>query len=76
MLPKLGVPFIHYRDNGKENGNYYLEFRGLKTRGTLLVAPRIRTLAFLGPYWVPPVLGNYHVQTTPKGAPNKCHPVG
>ena len=34
-FPKLGVPFLKgfigvkglYRDNGKENGNYNLEFR-------------------------------------------------
>ena len=45
-----------YRDNGKENGSYYLGFRvwGFpKIRGTLLGAPIIRTIVFWRLYWDP-----------------------
>ena len=32
-----------------------------KIRGTFLGVPIIRTIVFWGPYWGPPILGNYHV---------------
>ena len=32
-----------------------------KIRGTLLGVPTIRTIVFLGLYWGPPILGNYHM---------------
>ena len=41
-FPKLGVPFKGgsilglYRDNGKENGNYYLGFRVLRISHNLV----------------------------------------
>ena len=47
-----------YRDNGKENGSYYLGFRvwGFpKIRGTFLGVPIIRTIVFGSLYWGPPI---------------------
>ena len=32
-----------------------------KIRGTFLGVPIIRTIAFWGLYWGPPILGNYHI---------------
>ena len=32
-----------------------------KVRGTLLAAPKIRTIVFWGLYWGPPTLGNSHL---------------
>ena len=32
-----------------------------KNRGTFLGVPIIRTIVFLGLYWGPLVLGNYHI---------------
>ena len=32
-----------------------------KIRGTFLGVPIIWIIVFLGLYWVPPILGNYHV---------------
>ena len=31
-----------------------------KIRGTFLGVPIIRTVVYLGLYWGPPILGNYH----------------
>ena len=33
-----------------------------KIRGTILGVPIIRTVIYLGLYWGPPILGNYHVK--------------
>ena len=33
-----------------------------KIGGTLLGVPIIRTIVFWGLYWVPPILGNYHIK--------------
>ena len=38
-------------------------FRGLGFRVTFLGVPIIRTIVFLGLYWGPPILGNYHLST-------------
>ena len=64
--PFKGVILGLYRDNGKENGFYYLGFRvyGLefpKIRGTILGVPVIRTIVYWGLYWGPPILGNYNI---------------
>ena len=32
-------------------------------RGTFLGVPIIRTIVYWGLYWVPPILGNYHLHT-------------
>ena len=33
-----------------------------KIRGTFLGVPIIRTIVYWGLYWVPPILGNYHIK--------------
>ena len=37
-----------------------------KIRGTLLGVPIIRTIVFLGLYWGPLILGNYHIHNSHK----------
>ena len=55
VFPKFGVPLKGayrglYRDNGNENGSYYVRFRGsgfAKIRGTCLgILMKIRTIVF------------------------------
>ena len=35
-----------------------------KIRGTILGVPIVRTIVFGSLYWGPPILGNYHLDTT------------
>ena len=55
VFPKFGVPLKGvygglYRDNGKENGSYYVRFRGSgfpKIRGTCLgILIKMRNIVF------------------------------
>ena len=47
-----------------------------RIRGTILMlgVPIIRIIVFWGPYWGPPVYGNYHVLSTPAGRAPGCCP--
>ena len=50
-------------ENEMETG-FYRGLSGLgfpNIRGTILRVPIIRTIVYLGVYWGPPILGNYHV---------------
>ena len=63
-----------YRDNGKENENYYLGFT--KIGGTLLGVPILRTVVFWGLYWGPPILGHYQISSTKETAYTRSNDCG
>ena len=66
--------YLHYRDNGKDNGNYhhgvgyclYSRIQGLgfpKMMGTFWGVPTIMITVYWVLYWGPPYLGNYRIST-------------
>ena len=56
----LGFRVLGFRVLGfRVLGFRVLGFRVLGFRGTFLGVPIIRTIVFRGPYWGPPILGNY-----------------
>ena len=56
-----------YRDNGKENGNYYLGFR-VEDLGLIWVFVTI-----MGPFWIPIYNTAPNIQGTQKGTINIDH---
>ena len=47
--------------NHKGRPTWLLIWEFPKVRGTFLGVHIIRTIAYLGLYWGPPILGNYHM---------------